>query len=205
MFEISQLFDIANKLSAALELVKPRLLGQPDTAAEKLAEALNEISKIFQFVDAKLVEYLSITCKPNGDNLGECRLVLLSLESGILEVQGNEARGHCHKITNIYQKYLNAWFKKLLDDAEQQQIKDIFNGLGNMDEYMTSSLKRVTLWLTDQAHETLNLLDDEKVAEANARIRSARQETLPVRREIAKTLSSLRGLQADFIAASGTV
>jgi hypothetical protein len=54
------------------------------------------------------------------------------------------------------------------------------------------------------AGETLDLVDEGKLAEAQQKIRTARREVLPARQAITQTLARLVLLQGDFIAASGT-
>ena len=66
-------------------------------------------------------------------------------------------------------------------------------------------MRSVCKWLQDEAHENLNLIDDARFDDVNARIKTARQVLLGPRREISEAVRQLRALQADFIAASGTV
>lgn len=209
MFDISGLLSNTELLGKLLSSVKSKLLKQPDEAAAKLADVLDEVSKIFEFIEAEMCNYLSIRFLPDMSNLRECHTALLALESKSLEIRGNQARGHCHKIANLYGKYLNRWFSTLLEPQEYQDLNQLFERLGTMDDYMVQGLDSATQWLTQEAHETLNLVDelvDEgKLDAANDRVKSARKEALGVRQEMAKALSGLRALQAQFIATSGAV
>lgn len=205
MFDISGLLSNTELLGKLLSSVKSKLLKQPDEAAAKLADVLDEVSKIFEFIEAEMCNYLSILFLPDMSNLRECRTALLALESESLEIRGNQARGHCHKIANIYDKYLNRWFSTLLEPKEYQDLNQLFERLGTMDDYMVRGLDSATQWLTQEAHETLNLVDEGKLDAANDRVKLARKEALGVRQEMAKALSSLRALQAQFIAMSGAV
>jgi len=205
------MFDLTNLLSAAkdagdlLSRLKGKLLGQPDEAAGKLADVLEEMSKIFVFVDAEIVRFLAIFIVPDRSNLIECRAVLLSMEGGSLAIKGDEARGHCHKIENIYTKYLRRWFNEVLDPQESADLSFLFNRLNNSDDYMVTGLESLTAWLTQQAETTLDLIDNGQFEDANTVIRTARATVRQTRRDISGALRALRGLQADFIAASGTV
>jgi hypothetical protein len=107
-----QILDLADKLDI-IQTVKAKLLRQPDPAADKLVAVLGELSKIYGACEAELRRYLSLSFDPAA-RLKEERDVLLTLESGQLRLRASEARGHCHKIWNIYQRYLERWFHAVL-------------------------------------------------------------------------------------------
>lgn len=205
MFDLTNLLSVAKDAGDLFSRLKGKLLGQPDEAAGKLADVLEEMSKIFVFVDAEIVRFLAIFIVPDRSNVIECRAVLLSMEGGSLAIKGDEARGHCHKIENIYIKYLRRWFNEVLDLQESADLSFLFNRLNNSDDYMVTGLESVTAWLTQQAETTLDLIDNGQFDDANTVIRTARATVQQTRRDISGALRALRGLQADFIAASGTV
>ena len=205
MFDLTNILSVAKDASDLLSRVKGKLLGQPDEAAGKLADVLEELSKIFVFVDSEIVRFLAIFIVPDRSNVIECRAVLLSMEGGGLAIKGDEARGHCHKIGNIYIKYLRRWFNEVLDPQESAELSLLFDRLNNSDDYMVTGLQSVTAWLTQQAETTLDLIDNGQFDDANIVIRTARATVKQNRRDISGALCALRGLQADFIAASGTV
>jgi hypothetical protein len=162
MFDMSTLLDIAERLGKLLSALKPKLVAQPDEAAAKLADVLEEISKIYDFVWADLIRYQILHCDADGSNLPDIRAVLLEMESGALEIEGNKARGHCHRIKNIYDVYLYQWLEPLFrgNPNDWDQIQDIFNLLGNMDDFMVRALRDVGDWLMKQSSETLDLVDE---------------------------------------------
>src|SRR5947209_20586941 len=104
MQELMSLAGLVDKLRV-LEAVKNKLMGQPELAADKLATVLEELSKIYIAIEAELVRYLSLSFDPAQDVNAE-RAVLLTLEGGQVQARMSEARGHCHKIANIYRAYL---------------------------------------------------------------------------------------------------
>lgn len=203
MFDIGFLADMVDKLGV-IQAVKGKLLRQPDPAAERLSVALQEISKVFLAIDAELVRYLSLHFDP-ADDLVDERAVLLSLEGGALQARLAEARGHCHKIGNIYVRYLSQWFHRVLTPSEAEMLNTLFTELGNVDMGMLQVLDELAAWLSSQVTEALNLVDAGKLDEANTFVRKARVETLPVRQAVSKAMSNLMALQADFIAVSGQV
>jgi len=200
---MQNLLDIADKFGI-FQSVKDKLLRQPDPAADKLVAVLGELSKVYGACDAELLRFLSLAFDPAG-GIAEERATLLTLEGGQLWTRTSEARGHCHKIWNIYQRYLHRWFYQVLNPSEASSMEDLFKRLTYADSQMESAIRELTNWLTAKAGETLNLVDAGKHEEANQQVRAARKEILPTRQAISRTMSDLLQLQAEFIAASGTV
>ena len=193
--------DFAEKLGL-IEAVKAKLLRKPDEAADKLVVVLEELSKVYEAIDSELSRYLSLSFDAHPHLVDE-RKVLLGLEAGQLMIRIAEARGHCHKLNNIYVKYLNPWFGRMLSPSEQSQLQTLFLLLGSANSQMLSLLDELVAWLSSQASATLDLVDAGKLDEANRHVRAARRELAPVRGKMAKSLVDLRNLQAEFIAASG--
>jgi hypothetical protein len=205
MFDLGDLLGIAKDVGELFSRLKEKLLRQPDEAAAKLADVLEELAKIFVFVDGEIVRFLSVYVLPDRSNIVNCRSTLLGMEGGHLAIKGDEARGHCHKIENIYNKHLQRWFHELLTQQESADLSYLFNRLNNADDNMVRALASVTDWLTQEAHNALNAIDDGQFDDANNRVRDARSAVHQTRRDISEALRTLRALQADFIAASGTV
>lgn len=197
------ILDIADRLGI-IQALKTKLLRQPDPAADKLVAVLGELSKIYLACDAELLRYLSLSFDPAGDIAAE-RTTLLTLEGGQLLLRTSEARGHCHKIWNIYQRYLQRWFHDVLAPDEASTMKKLFERLSYGDSQMELAIQELTNWLTREAQNTLDLVDAGKLDEANQHIKAARKEVQATREAIRKAMSELVQLQGDFIAASGTV
>jgi hypothetical protein len=149
-----QILDLADKLDI-IKTVKAKLLREPDPAADKLVAVLGELSKIYGACEAELRRYLSLSFDPAA-GLAEERDVLLTLESGQLRLRASEARGHCHKIWNIYQRYLERWFHKVLAPDEASAMRNLFERLGYADSQMEVAIDELTNWLTREAQETLD-------------------------------------------------
>jgi hypothetical protein len=199
----NQILDIADRLGV-IQALKTKLLRQPDPAADKLVAALGELSKIYLVCDAELLRYLSLSFDPAGD-IAEERATLLTLEGGQLSLRTSEARGHCHKIRNIYKRYLKRWFHDVLAPEEAARMKELFERLSYGDSQMELAIHELSKWLAGEAQRTLDLVDAGKHDEANGRIKAARKEVQSAREAIRKAMNELMQLQAEFIAASGTV
>jgi len=83
-------------------------------------------------------------------------------------------------------------------------MKQLFEALSYGDSQIDLAIHQLAAWLGVAASETLDLVDDGKLAEAQQRVRAARRQVLPARQAITQTLARLVLLQADFVAASGT-
>ncbi len=180
MLDLQSLVDIADKLGL-IQAVKNKLLRQPNAAADSLVAVLGELSKIYGACDAELLRYLSLSFDPAEKNAEE-RAVLLTLESGQLRTRTAEARGHCHKIWNIYRRDLQRWFINVLAPDGDQENGGVVPA-SRLRRFAKSELaiRELTDWLTSRAQETLDLVDAGKQDEANQRIKVARKEVLPAR------------------------
>jgi ferritin-like metal-binding protein YciE len=202
--------DAATKLGGIvtslgmLDSIKKKLVKQPDAAAAKLAAVLEELQKTLLTFESEVVPFLSINLGPGPDFRADLA-TLYRLEGQSLWARTNAARGHCGKIGNIYDNYLDPWFQRVvgLTDDETGTLSTVFDELKNTDGVMVDLLNKATAWLAAAAQQVTELFEQGKVAEANMAIAKYRVEILPVRRALAKTLGSLFELEADFLAASG--
>lgn len=201
----TSILSTAKELESLFGRVKGKLLNNPTDASAKLAEVLGELSLILEFVEKETVRYLEIIFLPDKSNFIQCRSALLSLESGYVTIKGYEARGHCHKITNIYEKYLDRWFSKVLDAQEAQDIKFLFDRMNSADIDMIEGIKEITIWLKDESAAILQMVDADQLDTANQQIKSARLAVQQTRRDIVEALAQLKLLQASFIVSSQAV
>lgn len=199
------ILNTAKDLESLFGKVKDKLLNNPTEASAKLAEVLGELSLILEFVEKETVRYLEIIFLPDKSNFIPCRSALLSLESGYVTIKGYEARGHCHKIKNIYEKYLDRWFSKVLGAQEAQDIKQLFNRMNSADGDMIDGIKEITHWLKDESEAILQMVDADQLDMANQQIKSARLAVQQTRRDIVEALAQLKLLQASFIVSSQTI
>jgi transcription elongation GreA/GreB family factor len=70
---------------------------------------------------------------------------------------------------------------------------------------MVDAIDDIASWLTAEASETGDLVEQNDLTEANERIRSARRQIRPLRERIAKAMIEIRGLEGEFIEMSGAV
>jgi len=202
MIDLTSIIRLAKDLNL-IQNVRDKLVRQNEPAAAKLAEVLDELVKMVNALDEEIVRYLSLSL--NDENVIAGRTMLLGLEAGQSMLRMGEARGHCYKIANIYDKYLKRWFHDVLDPGEAQQLDFLFDTLHTADSVMLYAMESVTRWLRDEAQQTLDAVDVDDLFGANQRIRDARREVRDARIQLTEAMSSLRGMQAEFIAVSKVV
>ncbi len=200
------LVEIADKLGV-IELVKNKLINQPDPAFDNLVVVLEEISKIYSSLDTELSAYLAIRFDPamSPRERQDAERRLIELEGGAVRARMAAARGHCSKIGNIYSRHLRGWFSMVLSPAENQLMRELFQSLEEYDGIVIGAIDSVAGWLADQAHVTLSHVRQDNWKEANRVIRQARWDILPDRRRIAEAMMRLRQLQAEFIEVSAAI
>lgn len=202
MIDLTSIIKLANELKL-IQQVRGKLMRQNEPAAEKLAEVLDELAKMVSTLDDEIVRYLSLHF--NGENVVAGRSVLLGMEAGQSMVRMGEARGHCHKIGNIYDKYLKRWFHDVLDKSEAQQLHFLFDTLNTADSAVLDAMESVTRWLSEEAQQTLDLVDFNDLPGVNQRIWDARLQLRDARVQLTEAMSSLRSMQAEFIAVAKTI
>jgi len=200
----STIFDLASRFGV-IDSMTNALISKPDIAAGKLAAVLDELVRTVTALDDELVRFLGLHFDAS-QPISRERTVLLGMEVGQSTVRINEARGHCHKIRNIYEAHLDKWFDRVFsaNSAERNSLRTIFEGLGTADDYMIAAMREVSGWLELEAEAVLDRVDIGDLAGANQLIHSARLTVKPARKALVETAAMLRQHQADFIAASGT-
>ena len=199
----AKLAEMVGKIGV-LDIVKKKLARQPDVAAAKLAAVLEELQKTVMLFEVEVVPLLAMSLSP-GPELRRDMATLYSLESQSLWSRSGAARGHCHKIGNIYDRFLDPWFQRVtkLNATERGALKELFDELRDADNVMLDLLNRCTGWIADAALQVLDLLEKNQIDEANELLTRFRKDVLPVRRALAEVMHTLRDLEADFICMSG--
>ena len=201
----SNILSIAKDIENVSGILREKLLNNPTEASAKLADVLGELSLILEFIEKETVRYLEIIFLQDKSNLIQCRSALLSLESGYTTIKGFEARGHCHKINNIYEKYLDRWFSKVLDPTENQKLKSLFDRFTNSDSDLIEGINEITTWLKEESEAILQMVDADQLDSANQRIKNARLAIQQTRRDIVQGLAQMKLLQSSFIASSQSI
>jgi hypothetical protein len=195
---VKQIDEVVGVLAKAVASLK----SQPDTAALKLAEALDEIGKTWQVIDQAITRFLALGF--DIDELGKGSQVLLGIEGGTLLVTVQQGRGHCHVIGNIFRKYLDRWFQRVLKGDELDRLRSVFYRLGSVDLDVFTHMEVIAEQLQAEANAALDSIARGKPAEARARILSLRTDLNPLRLSLSQSLVNLYSVKGEFIQIAGT-
>lgn len=200
MFEVIAAAEAVKKLYDALGVIGEvlgRLRGQPDVAALKLAEALDEIGKTYQAVDKAITDFLRLGIDQDGLEKGS--ELLLKMQGGGLAVEVEKGRGHCHVISNIYDKYLDRWFNRALLDPDLRSMQAVFADLRVSDFTVFDMMTSIAYKLQHSADEVLKKVQNEQADEAKDEVMAAGKELLPIRIAMSEGLRLLYTLKGEFI------
>lgn len=219
LLETSKAFSESLSKLGILEALKKKLVSQPDVAATKLAGALAELEKTILAFDEVVVPYLAIYLERGEDrqDLTEADRrglkqqyrqdlkLLYSLEGGAASAKASAARGHCGRIGNIYDVYLNPWFKRVthLDESDREALRLLFQQLRGNDNAIVDLIEATATWLRDAAQQVLDHVENGDLNLANDTVASARKQIRPVRTALTDALTTIRKLEGDFIDISG--
>jgi hypothetical protein len=173
-----------------------KLKAQPDIAAQKLGQSLEEIAKTLQVVDGATSSFASLAIDEGA--LDKNASLLFYIESGQLSADVEKGLGSCHQIERIYKKHLNKWFSKALAPGEQGEMKAVFDSLGTADDSLFARLGEVATILQGEAKIVLeSVMNDNKVA-AKKTVVEALTVLRPLRKTIAGTMQKLYELKNEF-------
>jgi len=175
--------------------------GQPDLAAAKLADALDEVAKTWRVMDEAISAYLRLGIDEAALEKGS--EVLLKIEGGGLLVTVKQGRGHCHIIGNIFITYLDRWFERVLKGKQLDAIRDVFYMLGNADDDVFSHMENIAAQLQADANAVLNMVIKGNAQEAKAYVLSMRNDLHRFRLAVSAAMAKLYNLRAEFIKIAG--
>ena len=178
-----------------------KLKAQPDIAALKLGQALEEVAKTLQVVDSAASSFLSLGIDEGA--LDKNGALLLHIQSGNLAKDVEKGLGHCHRIWRIYEDHLNKWFSNVLAPDEQASMQTVFDRLGNADLDLFADLGRVAETLQAEAQAVLGLVVKADKTQARARVWSSLPSLMPLQKTMAGTMTKLYGLKNDFADIAG--
>jgi hypothetical protein len=197
--------EAVTRLDQCLEIIAKyvaRLKADPDRAASKLSDALDEVEKSCRSVDDAVAQYLGLGFSP--EQLKESS-TLLQIGGGALLITVQRGLGSCHKIRNIYENDLNRWFERVFkkDTASYKDLEKVFTELNWGDQSLFQVMGMAAERVQFLANEALDLAKFQKYQEAQRQILSSLSELNPLRQEINKLLAKLFGLRVEFIEISG--
>jgi hypothetical protein len=189
--------DGIDKIIGILAKLVEKLKAQPDLAAQKLAQALEEVAKTLVVVDNAACQFLSLGIDHGA--LEKTSKLLLAIDGGGLSTEVERGRGHCHVISEIYREHLDKWFERAFNPAENVSAKAAFQRLSSADDDLFGALTTVASLLENEAGEVLDLVLKGDQAGARNRVLSAMPALRPLRKTISKTMQTLYSMQSEFV------
>jgi|ERR1019366_5543574 hypothetical protein len=193
---VSQGVDLLDK-AGILDKVKNKLVNNPDVAAAKLTLVLAELAKMYQIVDDTLVQFNSMSFEDPQARRDALEL-LNKARGGKLENTMMEAQAHCQKIGYIYDRYLQGWFSKVLNDQEQGEISSLFDRLVRADDAWVNMLGSVAHQLQATSDDMISRLENDDVAGAREVRHNVLKSFREVQTRLGKGLVELRKLTLEF-------
>lgn len=200
---LNPLITVLSSLSG-LEQVKSKLKKNPDIAGEKLLIVLSELGKSYQALDDSLLGLVTLSFDDE-ENMREAQRFLMDMQSGRLRIAVEAARGHCHTISNIYQRYLSKWFSRVLNRSEAAELEHLFRQLDEFDSLFIGSLERLYRQLDETVDQLLKDLKTGRIHDARSRVKKLANDLRDPRRDLASGLAMLWTLQGEFTELSGAV
>ncbi len=194
---LKEVIDLLDALKI-LEKVKAKLLNNPDAAAGKLSGVLNELAKSYQTLDDAMVSMAMLSFRSE-EEFKDALRDLLKLGGGRVRAEIAEARGHCAKIWNIYERDLHGWFSRVLNREETSKLEELFERLHGFDTEFIWAIEQISDDLERIANELLQLVYQNKHAEAQEKVKTLAAELSEPRKALSEGMVRLWNLQAFFI------
>jgi hypothetical protein len=174
-----------------------KLVGNTELAATHLGGALGEVRKTFGSLRDTILEvsYLGVS----GQDPVDVRRALDRIETGQLHEQVISAKGSCHKIGNIYDRHLKAWFKKVVKPDEDVELRKLFDELRNSDGWAVDACERLLLDAKPLAREIRQLLDAGNEDQARQRVLEFTATCRHTLDKLSATMVSMLELEATFL------
>lgn len=191
--------DEVDKLVSTVRRLAPQLKMHPDsTAYSDLTAALDEVTKTWEVTDGAFAEVWHLY-KANGD-LKDASEGLLEIGDFRLRRKVAAGRGHCHKISDIYDRRLKSWIasNNNLAEADKTALEEVFTVLKQADGELFDVMVDAAQDIEKAANQVLQLVEDEQPDAARDVARSLRRTVSPLRTAINRSLVVVSQLQAEF-------
>lgn len=195
--------DSLDKIGA-LEAVRNKLVNSPDKAKKQLQKALKEINNIYLVLADLVVDFQSLSFD-TPDERNDSVHFLGELLRNKRRIEIETARGHCSIVTNVYDRYLQGWFSRVLNPTEAAEISSLFTDLEGVDYNVCDALDqfvRVTRGHAQVILEHMNQNDykfaEMYVAAITERLRKQSDRTF-------EYLKTLMELQRAFTEKTGAI
>lgn len=188
----AKVFNVAHELGLLTKL-KNKLIGSPDAAQAKLAEALDLVQRFHSAVNEELVAYLSLAYATNEEDIGKTLLHATSREA---RARLEAARTHCSQIGPIFHEFLSPVF---ISEGRHDLYETFLYKLVDSDQWVVNAIAGVAAWLERHATGAKKLFDSDQWQLARKGIREAATEIQDVQAALCDGLLVMRQVQRQLI------
>jgi hypothetical protein len=206
-----------------LDAVSDKLTADPTpddpvapASAEKLVEALEEMSLVFTAIEGEFTRYFAIDLRALST---EEREHLDGMSIGKAKQRLEELRGHCTKISNTYRQHVAAWVDRVMNQAiaqvdgdspeaqaerealtaQQYGVHSLFDSFGHQyDIQMVEAVSELGVWFQERAAATVDYVDNQQFDEAVRHRIKARAEVKTARATVIDAFTKIAALRAKF-------
>lgn len=180
-----------------LERIMAKLINSPDQAAAKLDVVFRELQTSYLMLDHALVDICSLEFDAP-DDISDQRRFLEFLQGAPFLIEMAKAHGHCHRIGQVYDRYLRGWFGRVLSSDEFAETEALFWEMSGADKLWVSMLENAAKQLQEIGRPILSRLDSDDLEGARRLVEALRDELRSMRRVLARDLQTLFQLQTKF-------
>lgn len=193
--------DLTDKLGL-IEVLRNKIVGNPDVAAAKVVVALEELSQALTIFETELVRFLTISFDTD-EEIADARKTLVELESDRLLARISKGKASVRRVENLYGRYLRTWLDAILAREESDLLEELFADFTGDEMDYLDLLSELGQELSETVHKTSLLLNECKLDEAGEIVAELRVQTLPGRRAASGLLRKLFLLEAELITSMG--
>lgn len=204
MFEqsLTQGIKLANELGL-LKQIKLLFVADYQESAGRLADVLGELEKNYTAIDEELDRFATLRFQ-SADTDREAEAKLKDLKSVAVEARMQHARGHCSRIKNICDTYLNARVAQLVvQDDRLSQVLKLFYEMSDTDGQMMLLIEGLSTTLGTEIAGLTPIVTSRDFESANRRILETTAAAAKQRRSVKRAIVDLLRLRADYIEVAG--
>jgi hypothetical protein len=189
--------DTLEKLGL-IDVVKDKLIGNPDRAARHLAYVLAIIENVYMSLELEVLKLTTLEFSPKKE-LNKSRTYLRRLKISALSKQITEANAACKQIKVIYRRWLNVWFRRVLNPQEADELEYVFDLMALIDEHLVSAMEVLSTQMKKFGETVLDALDNDGAKAAERSVRAVEKELDSELERLNWKLAELGKLKGKFL------
>lgn len=179
------------------DLVKEKLLPAKAKAGRQMEVVLFELKLVYETMNRDYERYRLLTFNNQTLQAFSKRELDKILKIDYTKNIDN-ARGHCSKITSIYEMDLKRWFSRVFAAEEAKKLNELFDRIKHFDYEMMQHLENFSKWLKSEAEKTVALVSENKFEEAESQVIESCLDIYPSISKVKELLLNIERLQKEW-------